>query len=624
MLETSIIIRTFNEEKHIENLLKAIKKQDYSDYEIVLVDSGSTDSTLKIARSFCDNIIEIESRDFTFGYSLNVGCKHAQGKYLVMVSAHTLPSNRQWLSNLIKHFKDEKVAMVYGKQLATKSTRFSEEQDFKKLFGNSFLKLDNSSYYANNANSAIRKKIWQEHNFDEDLFGLEDIESAKYITEKGFNIVYEPKAAMYHIHNEDWNQVYNRYRREAIAARQIGIVYPPQVNPKAFWLIENIFKDFFAILPNFSFPNLKDIIHFRYTQWLGTRRGWYHDVHIDINKEKHDLYYPSGNEAVVISGKSQVNFQKTPFPEIKPSDVLIQVAYVGVCGTDLDVYDGTLGYYNNGMAKYPIIPGHEFSGTIIKTGANSRDKWKLGDRVIGECILSCGECLFCLKGSNVACDKRREVGVMNYNGAYAQFIALPANHVHKISNNLDLKTASLAEPLAVVLRALRRIESRIKPNDKCAVIGAGPIGNLCAQVLSSRGHKVTAFDRDQSRLELLKENIEVSNEIKNLNNFDLIVEAAGSVDALKSVLTQSRADSTILLLGFPYGDINYNFENIVGNEKFIVGSVGGASQDFKKALELLPQINTSHFTEKVLPLNEFLKAWELQRSLKYLKIILKV
>jgi threonine dehydrogenase-like Zn-dependent dehydrogenase len=175
----------------------------------------------------------------------------------------------------------------------------------------------------------------------------------------------------------------------------------------------------------------------------------------------------------------------------------------------------------------------------------------------------------------------------------------------------------------VVLRALRRLDSRIKLNDKCAVIGAGPIGHFCSQVLLSMGHEVSVFDKDKKRLELLKGKAKIFHNLKDLEKFDLIIEATGSKKVLEHILKQSRTDSTLLLLGFPYANINYDFEDLVANEKFIVGSIGGASQDFEKALELLPQIDTFHFTNTVMPLKEFSKAWDLQRSLKHLKIILK-
>lgn len=609
MPETSIIIRTFNEEKHIGNLLKALREQDYRDYEIIVVDSGSTDNTLKIARDFgCDSILQIESQDFTFGYSLNVGCRQSQGKYIVLISAHTVPIDNQWLSHLLSPFRDEKVAVVYGRQIAAPETKFSEKRDFERFFGS-------SSTHPNNANSAIKKELWQEHPFDEYLFGLEDIEWVKYVSQKGLLVRYEPKAAVYHIHTEKWAQVFNRYRREAIAAARIGLLHPPQVQPNFFWLVKNLFQDFLTSFPNFSLDRIEEIGRFRYYQWKGTRQGWYNDRDIDLNRDKYALFYPAGNRAVVIKNKHQAQIEDMPLPEIKPGDILIQVSYIGVCRTDLEVYAGVLGYYREGLARYPIVPGHEFSGAIIQIGASSkyRERFKVGEKVIGECILS--------RGGN---SKRQEVGVINYNGAYGQFIVMPGKYLHRIPEGMDLKIACLAEPLAVVLRAIRRVQCRLKPNLEIAVIGAGSIGNFCVQALLEDGYRVTVFDKNKERLEFLKDKTKaISQNLDGLARFDLIIEATGSADVLRRVLPESRNDATLLLLGFPYGNINYNFENLVGQEKVIIGSVGGDGEDFDKALKLLPKLDTSHFTQMVLPLKEFQKAWVLHRSSKYLKVILK-
>lgn len=604
MPETSIIIRTFNEEKRISNLLRAIREQDYRDYEIIVIDSGSNDRTVEIAKELADAVLQIESRNFTFGHSLNVGCRQSRGKYLVFVSAHILPVDNHWLSNLLKPFEDEKVAMVCGRQIGDDESKFSERRDLQKL------------RYPNNANAAIRKKLWEERPFDEYLFGLEDIEWAGYITKKGFLVNYEPKAVIYHIHQEKWAQIFNRYRREAIAAARIGLSHPPQVKPNLFWLVNNLLLDFLASFPNISLSRLEEIGRFRYYQWKGTRQGWYYDRGLDLNRDKYALFYPTQNQAVVIKNRRQAEIQEIPLPQMEPGDILIQVSYVGVCKTDLEVYDGTLGYYREGLAHYPIIPGHEFSGTIVQIGANNkyRERFKVGEKVVGECILSRGD-----RGP------RQEVGVINYNGAYSRFIVMPGDYIHQVPGSLDLKIACLAEPLAVVLRAIRRIRPRLKQKQEIAVVGAGSIGNLCSQVLSNEGYLVTVFDKNQERLEFLKDKAKaISQKILDLDRFDLIVEATGSADVLKYILQKSRVDSTLLLLGFPYGNINYNFEDVVGKEKVVIGSVGGAAEDFDEALELLPRLNTSPFTQNVLPLEEFARAWELQHQARQLKLILKV
>ncbi|MDO8492706.1 MAG: glycosyltransferase [bacterium] len=615
MPETSIVIRTLNEEEHIGNLLSAIKKQTYKNYEIIIVDSGSTDKTLEIAQKFPVNIVKINSWDFTFGYALNIGCQKSRGKYLVFASAHVIPVDKDWLANLIAPFGEKKVAMVYGRQLGHDKSKFSEKRDFRRIFSefpsNSRVFLG----YANNANAAIRKKLWQEKNFDEYLFGLEDIDWAKHMTEKGYLVHYEPKAAIYHIHTEEWHQVFNRYRREAIAAYRIGLKHPPQARLEFTSLITNLIGDTLSSFPNWSLSRLEEILRFRYYQWKGNRQGWFRDRNLDFNREKYNIFYPTSNKAVVIKNKNQAIFEEIPTPQIKPGEILIKVDYVGVCRTDLEVYEGTLGYYRDGLANYPIVPGHEFSGTIVKIGANNkyRERFKVGDAIVGECILS--------RGEN---SERREVGVINHNGAYSKFVVIPGSFIHLIPPGLDSKIAAMAEPLAVVLRAIRRLNSRLHRDSKIAVIGAGSIGHLCAKVFHQEGYKVTVFDKNSDRIKHLDNiSIETSSSLDNLNDFNIIVEATGSKEVLEKVMKNSRLNSTILLLGFPYGDIGYNFEDLVGKEKVVVGSVGAESEDFTKALGLLSKLDMTPFTQVIFSLEDFAEAWQVHKSSKHLKILLK-
>lgn len=615
MPETSIVIRTFNEEKHIGNLLRAIQKQSYKNVEVIVVDSGSTDSTLEIAKEFPVQIIQIESRDFTFGYALNLGCKASTGKYIVFASAHVLPTNEEWLTNLLRPFSDEKVAMVYGRQIGNSESKFSERVDFARMFGETISTSQTSLTYANNANSAIRKDVWEKQPFDEYLFGLEDIDWARNARSKDHRIQYEPTAAVYHIHNEKWHQVFNRYRREAIAAVRIGLSKPPQARMGSVWLVLNIVMDLFKSFPNFTQSRLAEIIFFRYYQWKGSRLGWVQGKKIDFDIEKKSVFYPQENRSVIIKGNNKVEVVETPIPELKPGDVLVKVDYVGVCRTDIEVYEGTLGYYRDGVAEHPIVPGHEFSGTIVKIGSNNKyqERFRVGQRVVGECILS--------RGKN---SERKEVGVINYNGAYSKFIVMPGGALHIIPDKVDSKTAVLTEPLAVVLRALRRTQHRLFENCRIAVIGAGQIGNLCTQVLAFQGYSVDLFDRDPERLRLLPNTANNTyTALENLDRYDVIIEATGSKGVLKKVLFESSVDSTIVLLGFPYGGMTYNFEDIVGKEKVVIGSVGADREDFQKALELLSNLHMTPFTEVVMPLEEYEEAWGTHKTLKHLKILLQ-
>ena len=123
----SIVIRCYNEEEHIGKLLRGIFEQTISNVELIIVDSGSTDSTLEIASEYPVKIVSIKPSEFTFGRSLNLGCQEATGEYIVIVSAHVYPVYQDWLSNLIAPFSDPKVALTYGRQQGNETTKYQKQ-----------------------------------------------------------------------------------------------------------------------------------------------------------------------------------------------------------------------------------------------------------------------------------------------------------------------------------------------------------------------------------------------------------------------------------------------------------------------------------------------------------------
>ena len=187
MLSISIITR--NEEANIERCLESVKWAD----EIIIVDSGSTDKTLDICPQFPVKILPIKSKDFSFGRALNIGCRAASNEIIVFASAHVYPIYNDWLEKMINPFKKKEVGLVYGKQRGNEFTKYSEQQIFKKWFPNSDQTIGNN-IFCNNANASIRKSIWAEIPYDEELTGLEDLDWAKKITRKGFEIIYEKDA----------------------------------------------------------------------------------------------------------------------------------------------------------------------------------------------------------------------------------------------------------------------------------------------------------------------------------------------------------------------------------------------------------------------------------------------
>ena len=132
----SIVIRTYNESKHLGALLSAINNQavEKDSFEVVVVDSGSTDSTLEIANNYETRIVNIRKEDFTFGRSLNIGCDAAHGEALVFISGHCIPKGDDWLSELMKPLKNNESEYVYGRQIGDEESKYSERQLLNKYF----------------------------------------------------------------------------------------------------------------------------------------------------------------------------------------------------------------------------------------------------------------------------------------------------------------------------------------------------------------------------------------------------------------------------------------------------------------------------------------------------------
>jgi glycosyltransferase involved in cell wall biosynthesis len=272
-MNCSIVIRAYNEEKHIGRLLEGIRQQTIKDVEIILVDSGSTDSTVTLAESFGAKVVHIPSAEFTFGRSLNFGIKSASREFIVIVSAHVYPVYPDWLETLLRPFQDETVALTYGKQRGYEGSKYSEHQIFHQWYPD-VSHLDQVTTFCNNANAAIRKSLWEQHPYDETLTGLEDLEWGKWAKGQGHKIAYVAEAEIIHIHNETPCGVYNRYRREAMALRKIY----PETNFNLYDFLRltftNIVSDlWYAARERVLLKSFASIFWFRFMQFHGTRIG---------------------------------------------------------------------------------------------------------------------------------------------------------------------------------------------------------------------------------------------------------------------------------------------------------------------------------------------------------------
>jgi len=214
----SIVIRAKNEVGSIGRALHAVFSQDLKPAEVIVVDSGSTDGTLDVVKRYPVKLVSIPPEAFTFGYALNVGTDNAAGELAVYLSADAEPADAKWLNNLVAPFADQMVAGVYGKQVAYPGHNPIEEWKLARIYG-PLKRVQTDNPFFSNANSCIRRSVWQQTPFVESLPGTEDHVWAKSVQGRGLSIVYQPGAVVFHSHRTGLRDMYRRRFREAQGLR---------------------------------------------------------------------------------------------------------------------------------------------------------------------------------------------------------------------------------------------------------------------------------------------------------------------------------------------------------------------------------------------------------------------
>src|SRR4051812_11232884 len=190
--------------------------------------------------------------------------------------------------------------------------------------------------------------------------------------------------------------------------------------------------------------------------------------------------------AIEFHGGERLELVERPDPQPGPGELLIAPAAVGICGTDVEIFDGSMAYFRDGLATYPIVPGHEWAGVVVEAGRDVRGL-SAGDRVVGEGAIGCGHCVRCRAGRPPTGAGRQEPGLVPRDGAMAPRMVSPAAPAPRVP--LEPQAAALVEPTSVALNAARRgaVAGRT-----VAVIGAGPIGLLTAQCARAEGAAAVA------------------------------------------------------------------------------------------------------------------------------------
>ncbi len=265
--------------------------------------------------------------------------------------------------------------------------------------------------------------------------------------------------------------------------------------------------------------------------------------------------------------------REVAIPDIGPDDVLVKVAYVGICGSDPDMHHNKVTYRVN----VPLILGHEFSGTVEKIGENVRG-YQIGDRVTSETHADyCGRCRLCRTNNYHVCRERKGFG-FHVDGAFAQYVRVPSRILHKLPQNVSLKEAALTEPLCVAYSSLVK-HSNIRPGDMIVVIGPGPIGLLCVQIAKLMGAAdiiVIGTEGDNMRLELAKEfgatmvinsakddPVAIIMNMRDQYGADVVVDAAGVSSTLKLSMDIVRPCGQINKIGWGPKPLGFSLDPLI-------------------------------------------------------------
>ena len=306
-----------------------------------------------------------------------------------------------------------------------------------------------------------------------------------------------------------------------------------------------------------------------------------------------------------------VRTEEIDTPDCKEDEVLVKIAYAGICGSDLHIY-------NQGMfiQNIPETMGHEFDGIIVKTGSRI-ENFKPGDNVTANPMVPCKVCRSCLRGSFNTCENLGFIGEVSQ-GCFTEYIAVKEEKLIKIPKDTDLKTAALAEPLAVAVNICRR--AAFMPGDKTAVIGAGPIG-LLTIALANQVYGVsdiTAVDLSGDRLSLAKKlgATKTVDKPDPEERFTKVIEAAGAPATFAMAAKHTSANGFIYVVSIFEKDFVFDINAIVASQISLVGCNVYTDEDLREAVSLIAEkkVDITPVISGEYALKEGKKAFELLSS----------
>jgi alcohol dehydrogenase len=314
----------------------------------------------------------------------------------------------------------------------------------------------------------------------------------------------------------------------------------------------------------------------------------------------------------VVLNDATLTLRDRPIPAV-PGECLVRVTAAGICGTDLELLRGYAGFSG--------VPGHEFVGVAERVDAAADSAW-MGRRVVGEITVGCGRCDGCRRAGRGHCDVRTVLGIRGRDGAFAEYLSLPAANLHAVPDAIDDRTAVFVEPAAAACRILEQVE--VNRDTRAAVVGAGRLGLLVAQVLRHAGAHVAVVVRSARGLAtataLQLETVPLDKASTSLTRqFDLAVDTTGHPAGFAVTTSLVRPRGTLVVKSTFHGETPVAFSPLVVDEITIVGSRCGP---FRRAIDLLEAgaIDVKPLVAATYPLAQYAEAFD--RAREGLKVIL--
>lgn len=314
-----------------------------------------------------------------------------------------------------------------------------------------------------------------------------------------------------------------------------------------------------------------------------------------------------------------------PVPR-REGEALVEVICAGVCNTDLEIVKGYAGFQG--------ILGHEFVGRVVE----SPDVVQVGKRVVGEINAGCGYCDWCRAGNARHCSRRTVLGIKGRDGAFAEFLSLPARNLIEVPASIPNEVAVFVEPLAAAFNILEQVS--ITPSSEVAVIGDGKLAQLITRLIAGTGCGLSVFGKHEEKLELIRsvvascllvdstgtklaasEGRTLSPELRQ--SFDVVIEASGAASGLSLALDLVKPRGIIVQKSTHHNSTSLDMSRVVVNEIKIIGSRCGR---FRPAVELLARggLELRPLISAELPLEEGLSAFDIAASPEAMKVLLRV